>query len=386
MANNYIFEKFDNKYAQLDITDNDIITAKGGRLLREFKVSVAMVTYNGVKFIEEQLESIINNTIKPDEIVISDDGSTDGSLEVIRKIIGAYSDSGISFLLLTDNPIHGVGTNYEWAYRHTTGDIIFSSGQDDVWAQDKIEKVLNVYINHPDAQVVITDAYYIDGQGKIMPKRFCQRFIDGLNLQQGESIRVERSKYMEFAESTIMVSGPVISFKNSLKELIIPIPRNNYEDHWIEAIGVAENSLYFLMEKTTYYRIHNSVTQTQGSSFIKKARKNMQRAKKSYSIALSSYNFGKSLLNYYNTNNEDFEGRDVALDTVNHIIKIGETELKCMRMGRIKGAVNLRRFYRSDIRYKKSGFEPFLVSLLYIVKYSKKRRNKDIDDEIAKSC
>ena len=355
-------------------------------MAKKTKVSVAMVTYNGVDFIEEQLTSILNQTEKPDEVIISDDGSTDGSLELIQKIINEYSNSGISILLLTDNPIHGVGTNYEWAYRHTTGDIIFSSGQDDVWAQDKIEKVLNVYINHPDAQVVITDAYLIDGQGNRLPGKLCPLFIEELNIQQGESIRLERSKYIEYAESTNIIQGPVISFRSTIKEKVIPIPRKCYEDHWIEAIGVAENSLYFLMEKITYYRIHNSVTQTQGSSFIKKARKNMQRAKKSYSIALSSYNFGKSLLNYYNTNNEDFEGRDVALDTVNHIIKIGETELKCMRMGRIKGAVNLRRFYRSDIRYKKSGFEQFFISLLYITMYSKKRRNKDIDDEIEKSC
>ena len=343
------------------------------------KVSVAMVTYNGVDYIEEQLTSILNQTVKPDEVIISDDGSTDGSLELIQKIINEYSNNGISISLLTNNPIHGVGTNYEWAYRHTTCDIIFSSGQDDVWAQDKIEKVLNVYMNHPDAQVVITDAYYINGQGEKMPKRFCRGFIDGLNLQQGESIRVERSKYIEFAESTIMVSGPVISFKKSLKDLIIPIPRNNYEDHWIEAIGVAENSLYFLMEKTTFYRIHNSVTQTEGSSFLKKVRKNLQRAKTSYSIALSSYNFGNALLNYYNTHPEDFEGRIKAVDTVYHIIQIGEIELKCMRMGRIKGAVNLRSFYRSDIRYQKSGFDQFFVCLLYILIYSKKRRNKDID-------
>lgn len=101
-------------------------------------------------------------------------------------------------------------------------------------------------------------------------------------------------------------------------------------------------------------------------------------------LALSSYNFGNALLNYYNTHPEDFEGRTKALDTVYHIIQIGEIELKCMRMGRIEGAVNLRRFYRSDIRYQKSGFEPFFICLLYIVKYSKKRRNKDIDDEIKK--
>ena len=343
-----------------------------------------MVTYNGVEYIKEQLTSILNQTVKPDEVIISDDGSSDGSIELIKRIIDDYSNSGISISLLTDNPIHGVGTNYDWAYRHTSGDIIFSAGQDDIWAPNKIESVLRVYMNHPDAQVVITDAQLIDEQGNKISKRFCPDFIDSLNILQGETKRVERIKYIEYAESTILVSGPVISFKSTLKDSLLPLPHNCYEDQWIEVIGIIEDSLYFLKEKTTYYRIHNSETHSEGSSLWQKIKKDLRRTKTSYTIALAPYNYGNALLTHYDEHPADFDGRDAAIDTVYHIISIGKKVLECMKMGRIKGSVNLIRFYRSDTRYRKSGFQQFFLCLLYIVLYSRKKRNRDINNEIAK--
>lgn len=352
--------------------------------MKKLKVSVAMITYNGAGFIEEQLVSILNQTVKPDEIIISDDGSTDGTVELIKKIMDDYSDSGINICLLTDNPIHGIGTNYEWAVKHTTGDVIFSSGQDDVWAEDKIEKVLQVYKQYADAKVVITDAYLIDKDGNELPERFSPEFIDSLNIQQHDAVKIERSKYIEYAESTTMAAGPVISFRSALKELILPLPYFSAEDNWIEAIGVAENAMYFLMEKTTYYRIHNSTTKTQGASFWVKTKKNIQRSKKSYTTALASYYYGKALLDYYNNHADDFEGRDAAIVTVKNIIDIGKNEIDYMRMGRFKGSKNLNNMYKTNIRYKKSGKQAYILSLLYILMHSKKKRNNDIDNALSK--
>ena len=352
--------------------------------MKALKVSVAMITYNGASFIENQLVSILKQTVKPDEVIISDDGSTDDTIEVINRIIDKYKNSGINICLLTDNPIHGIGSNFEWAYKHTIGDVIFSSGQDDVWAEDKIEKVLHVYKEHADAKVVISDAYLIDEQGNELPERFSPKFIDSLNARQHDAIKVERNKYIEYAESTTMVAGPVISFKSTFKELILPLPYYSAEDNWIEAIGVAENSLYFLMEKTTYYRIHNSTTKTQGASFWEKTKKNIRRSKMSYTIALAAYYYGKALLEYYDNHPDNFDGRDIAIETVNSIIYIGECVINYMRLGRLKGAIKLISMHDSNNRYKKSGKQAFILSLLYIFMYSKRKRNRDIDTEFAK--
>ncbi len=78
--------------------------------MKKLKVSVAMITYNGAGFIEKQLVSILNQTVKPDEIIISDDGSTDGTLEIILE----YIDKGVA-------------TNFENAFRNSTADFLFFS-------------------------------------------------------------------------------------------------------------------------------------------------------------------------------------------------------------------------------------------------------------------
>lgn len=353
-------------------------------LADRYSVSVAMITYNGVSYIEEQLTSILNQTVKPDEVIISDDGSTDGSIELIKGIIENYIDSGIRIVLLTDNPIHGIGHNYTWAVQHAKGDIIFSSGQDDVWAKDKIEKILNVYKKHDDAQVVITNADLIDGQGMPYDGKFCYDFIRSLNVKKGDSIKVQRSKYIYRADNPV-VSGPVLSFKASIKDLVIPIPAFTFEDQVIEFVGLVEDSLYYLEEKLTIYRIHDSTCNTKNVTLFRRLQKEKNRIKHSYTIPFNMYFFGKMMLLYYKTHPDDFEGRDAAIDTVNHIISIGEREISYMRMGRIKGAYNLSKMYHTDIRYQKSGRQAHIISLLYILMYSKKKRNQDIDNELAKS-
>lgn len=93
------------------------------------------------------------------------------------------------------------------------------------------------------------------------------------------------------------------------------------------------------------------------------------------------------MLSYFTENNqEDFDGRENAIVTINHIIEIGKKELEIMKMNRIKGSVQLIRLYKNDIRYRRSGFSAFIICLLYIILFSKKRRNKNINLEEQKTA
>ena len=87
---------------------------------RKEKVSVAMATYNGEKYIKEQIETILNNLDDKDELVISDDGSSDMTIEIINKI----NDKRIKLL---EGPRKGLKKNFENAIKNTTGDVIFLS-------------------------------------------------------------------------------------------------------------------------------------------------------------------------------------------------------------------------------------------------------------------
>lgn len=121
-------------------------------------ISVALCSFNGEKFIQQQLFSIINQSYTVDEIVICDDGSTDSTLNIINRIAAT-----------TPIPIHihqnkinlGVCANFESAISLCKGDIIFLSDQDDIWYPDKVKTIVSWFETHPKKSAVFTDATLI---------------------------------------------------------------------------------------------------------------------------------------------------------------------------------------------------------------------------------
>ena len=112
------------------------------------KVSVALCTYNGARYIFAQIESIFKQTLPPDEIIICDDGSNDGTPEIIGDIIGAPRDIDIQ---LIKNDINlGYVRNFEKAVGLCTGDVIFLSDQDDIWFPERIELMVKPFAENND--------------------------------------------------------------------------------------------------------------------------------------------------------------------------------------------------------------------------------------------
>lgn len=107
------------------------------------KISVCLATYNGSRFIKKQLESILGQLSDDDEVIISDDGSTDATIDVINslndkriKIFKHIKDKSISEKYLPS--FYYASYNFECAIKHSTGDVIYLSDQDDIWAKDRI--------------------------------------------------------------------------------------------------------------------------------------------------------------------------------------------------------------------------------------------------------
>lgn len=126
-------------------------------------ISVALCTYNGEKFIREQIESILHQTMPVDEIVVCDDGSTDGTLDIIES----YSSSGHSQIRIYRNEKNlGPARNFQQALNLCQGDIIFLSDQDDIWEATKVAQIVQYFACHPNYQVVFTDGQLIDDGGK----------------------------------------------------------------------------------------------------------------------------------------------------------------------------------------------------------------------------
>ena len=106
---------------------------------KRMRISVAICTYNGEKYIREQLESILNQEYSVDEIVVGDDGSSDRTIEVAEKIL---KTSDVSYRILRSTTNIGYRKNFERTIAATKGEIIFLSDQDDVWKRNKVKVVM----------------------------------------------------------------------------------------------------------------------------------------------------------------------------------------------------------------------------------------------------
>ncbi len=124
-----------------------------------YKVSVAMAAYNGAAHIAEQLESILNQTRRPDEIIICDDASKDDTTEVASAIL---KEDGISYCIIKHAENGGVLRGFTDATSACTGDVIFFCDQDDFWQPEKVESVMKVFEENPDCDLVFADASLTD--------------------------------------------------------------------------------------------------------------------------------------------------------------------------------------------------------------------------------
>lgn len=118
------------------------------------RISIAMATFNGSKFLFEQLESFSKQTRQPDELVVCDDGSTDQTLEILYKF---QEDAPFKVNIFENSENLGVGRNFEKALSLCTGDILFMSDQDDFWFENKLERIQDIFTRKSRIQVICND-------------------------------------------------------------------------------------------------------------------------------------------------------------------------------------------------------------------------------------
>ena len=199
-------------------------------------MSVAMASYNGEKYIKEQVETILQNLRQQDELIISDDGSTDKTIEKIKKL----NDDRIKIL---KGPQKGLKKNFENAIQNCNGDIIFLSDQDDVWLENKVDKVLE-YFNNNDYILIQHNAIVVDSENNILFSSFAEH----RKVKTGVIKNLIKNSY----------HGCCIAFKKELIKEILPIPDNIYlHDEWIGLVGELNGKTCFIDDKLIKYRRHS---------------------------------------------------------------------------------------------------------------------------------
>lgn len=211
----------------------------------KIRCSIAMATYNGEQYIKEQIDSILKNMSDDDELIISDDGSTDDTLNIISQ----YNDKRIKII---KGPCNGVKQNFANAIKNAKGKYIFLSDQDDIWMNNKIETVLKEFKKNK-VSVVIHDAEVINENLEII----IPSFFEYRNSGKGIIKNIYKNTYI----------GCCMAFRSDLKESIFPIPNDiEMHDQWIGILGEikGEKNNIFLKEKLIQYRRHSdNVSQMQ---------------------------------------------------------------------------------------------------------------------------
>lgn len=207
--------------------------------MEQIRISVALASYNGEKYIASQLESILQNLSEQDEIVVSDDGSTDRTREIVTSF--REKDARIR---LVDGPEQGIIANFEHALKECRGAYLFLADQDDVWAKDKVEKVMRAF-EEEQVSLVIHDVEVRNEslEQVLMPSFFAYRGSGA-------------GAFKNFCKNTYM--GCAMALKREVLSRIFPIPRDiQMHDQWIGILSdYYFGKSFFLKEPLLKYRRH----------------------------------------------------------------------------------------------------------------------------------
>lgn len=219
-------------------------------------ISIAMCTFNGEKYIQEQLESIANQTQLPSELVICDDCSNDNTANIIRRFCQKVPFN--VHLYINEYNI-GIIKNFEKAIRLCRGDIIVLSDQDDVWCPEKLREINNCFRTYPEVGAVFTDAIVVNDQlEEINPSLW-----KTINFSSKEQKEVLRGKAYESLLRRNFVTGATLAFRGKYKQEIFPIPNDLLlriwvHDGWIALVISALSEISFIEKPLIKYRQHSN--------------------------------------------------------------------------------------------------------------------------------
>lgn len=210
-------------------------------------ISVCIATYNGASYIGQQLLSILPQLGEDDEIVVSDDGSTDQTLDIIRSI----ADRRIR---IVGKPLHHEGdnsptANFENALHYAKGDLIFLADQDDVWTSDKVA-VMTEALERCDC--VVSDAVVTDRDLRVTRQSFYQMMKVRPGLLYNLLIH---NGY----------TGCCMAFRRRVLEKALPFPKGiPMHDIWIGNVAAFFFRTEFIADRLLYFRRHKSAASCNG--------------------------------------------------------------------------------------------------------------------------
>ena len=215
------------------------------------KFSVALCTYNGGRYVGEQLDSIAAQTRQPDELIICDDRSTDETVRVVEEFA---KSAGFGVRLYVNGRNLGSTKNFERAIGLCGGELIALADQDDVWLPGKLERLEQEFERDPCAGLVFSDAEVVDE--RLRPSG--RRLFDMVGFGEAQRRLLRRGRALDVILPGWTVTGATMAFDARFKGLILEIPEDlpMIHDGWIALVIAAVAPVAFVAEPLIKYRQH----------------------------------------------------------------------------------------------------------------------------------
>ncbi len=200
-----------------------------------------MASYNGEKYIRSQIDSILTCLSETDELIVSDDNSTDRTREIVRE----YAQKHPQTVRLLNGPGKGLLKNFENALSAARGDIIFFADQDDIWTEDKIRRTLSAFEENPSCAAIVHDAQFVDADDRAVDETF---------------FRLRKSRtgmFKNWVRNSYV--GCCMAFRKEVAEQALPFPdKVEMHDWWVGLVVEKFFRAAFIPDRLIRYRRHDS--------------------------------------------------------------------------------------------------------------------------------
>ncbi len=213
------------------------------------QLSVAMCTYNGARYLREQLESLAGQRRLPDELVVCDDGSADGTVALLEEF-AAKSPFPVR---LVHNPENlGYRRNFAQAITLCIGEVIALADQDDLWYPEKLHRLEQIFQQHPGIGGVFSDGDIIDDRSRPVGRTLWQSFLFGREDQE----RFRTGHAVDALLRRNVVTGMAFALRRSAFDELPEIPASWVHDGWLAILLAVRSGIYACRERLVGYRVH----------------------------------------------------------------------------------------------------------------------------------
>lgn len=216
------------------------------------RISVAMATFNGAEYVEEQLASILGGTLVPDQVVVSDDNSTDDTVARVRAGFDAHGEDRTRLLVLDGHRQVGIAANFERAIAACDGELIVLSDQDDLWHRDRLSAALPAFEADSALLLQHADARLVNAIGEALG----DTLLGALSIRRSERAAIASGHAFRAYIRRNLATGATIVLRRDLVALARPFPKEWVHDEWLAIIAAATGRVGLLDRQLVDYRQH----------------------------------------------------------------------------------------------------------------------------------